>query len=339
MSGFFLQKKKAILARTIVLGLCLGFFSHARAADLSDFETEEYFKSTGLDIINASAAYSRGYTGKGVTVGISDAPVNFTSPEFSTKQHSYQADSFYPPYIDENGTEHHITDSNYWQFMDHGTPVAGIAAASRNGTGMHGVAYDGELVGSASVNSYSMRGGSSRLEWADAFLDDPAIKIVNCSWNAPEHPLEEVEENETIERYCKRTGLLENKRVTDILSPLGKNTLFVWTTGNYGYPMPALGYGLSHWAEGRAVATNVISVTALEDTKYLTKEEGSIRGLNILLWFCSGASFNEDGTLAAPGENIVSANADYVRSDEIAITASGTSVAAPHVAGAAALVQ
>ena len=88
MKHFPSLKKKAILARTIVLGLCLGFFSHARAADPSDFETEEYFKSNGLDLINASTAYSKGYTGQGVTIGISDDPVNFASPEFDTKQHS-----------------------------------------------------------------------------------------------------------------------------------------------------------------------------------------------------------------------------------------------------------
>lgn len=80
MNGFCSQKKNKLLARTIVLGLCLGFFSHARAAAPSDFETEEYFKSNSLAIINASTAYSKGYTGQGVTVGISDLPVNFTSP-------------------------------------------------------------------------------------------------------------------------------------------------------------------------------------------------------------------------------------------------------------------
>ena len=159
MSGFFLQKKKAILARTIVLGLCLSFFSHARAAEPSDFETEEYFKSTGLGIINASAAYSRGYTGKGITVGISDEPVNFTSPEFSTKQNSYVADGFYPPYIDENETEHNVTDSDYWQFMNHGTHVAGIAAASQNGLGMHGVAFDAEVRSSVFFEKYTLEDG------------------------------------------------------------------------------------------------------------------------------------------------------------------------------------
>ena len=102
MKHFPPLKKNKILAKTVVLGLCLGVFSHARAADPSEFETEEYFKSTGLDIINASTAYSKGYTGKGITVGCSDDPVNFTSPEFNTKRNSYVADDFYPPYLDNN---------------------------------------------------------------------------------------------------------------------------------------------------------------------------------------------------------------------------------------------
>ena len=344
MKGFFSEKKNKILARTIVLGLCLGFFSHARAAAPSDFETEEYFKSSGLDIINASAAYSKGYTGKGITVGISDSPVNFTSPEFDTKQHSYQADSFYPPYIDENETEHTVTDSDYWHFMGHGTHVAGIAAASRNGTGMHGVAYDGELVSSCPYNIVSeIIDTAPRPGWADAFLKNPAIKIVNCSWGESIYPLELVEENEKIrdfmDRYCRDEDENTVKIFKDINSPLGKNKLFVWAAGNSGYPMPILPFCLAHWYEGRAVATNVISVIALEDTKYLTKEEGRIRGFNILNGGVNGASFNEDGTLAAPGSNIVSANADYANTEEIDVDMSGTSMAAPHAAGAAALVQ
>lgn len=173
-----------------------------------------------------------------------------------------------------------------------------------------------------------------RSEWADAFLDNPDIKIVNCSWGLSEFPLEEVKENETIAHYCERTGLTGSQQERDILSPPGKKKLFVWAAGNEGYPMPTIAFNLAHWGEGRAVATNVITVTALEDTKYLEKEEGRIRGLNILHGAVNGASFSEDGTLAAPGSNIVSANADYANTGEIDVASSGTSSAAPHVAGA-----
>ena len=103
MKGSFSKKKKTILARAIVLGLCLGVFSHAQAANPSDFETPEYFKSTGLDIINASSAYAKGYTGKGVTVGVSDEPVNFSSPEFSTKQNTTLLPDVFPTYQTYDG--------------------------------------------------------------------------------------------------------------------------------------------------------------------------------------------------------------------------------------------
>ncbi|MBR4909198.1 MAG: autotransporter domain-containing protein [Acidaminococcaceae bacterium] len=352
MKGFFSEKKKAILARAIVLGLCLGFFSHVRAAVPSDFETEEYFKSTGLDIINASSAYSKGYTGRGITVGISDTPIIFTSPEFDAKQHSYQADDYGRTYIAADGTVYYLTedstdfplnDPEFSYYWNHGAHEGGIVAACRNGQGMHGVAYEGELVGSCPFSTVSGISGTTaaRPGWADAFLNNPAIKIVNCSWNFPCYPLDMLEENDTIQDFMDRywKGTDEYKPVKDINSPLGKNKLFVWSAGNHGFPMPALGYGFAHWDEGRAVATNSINVTALEDTKYLTKEEGRIRGFNILGYYSNGASFNEDGTLAAPGTNIVSASADYARDKEMDTTMSGTSMAAPHAAGAAVLVQ
>jgi len=49
MKRFASLKRKRILSRAIVLGFCLGVFSHVRAANPSDFETPEYFKSNGLD--------------------------------------------------------------------------------------------------------------------------------------------------------------------------------------------------------------------------------------------------------------------------------------------------
>ena len=65
MKNYFpLRKRKTILA-ALALGLCLGAPGYAHATDASEFETPEYFTSGGLDIINASAAYSKGYTGQG----------------------------------------------------------------------------------------------------------------------------------------------------------------------------------------------------------------------------------------------------------------------------------
>ena len=337
MKGFFSQKKHNILSKTIVLGLCLGVFSHARAAAPSDFETEEYFKSTGLDIINASTAYSKGYTGKGITVGCSDDPVNFTSPEFSTKQNSYVADGFYPPYIDENETEHNVTDSDYWQYLGHGTAVAGVAAASRNGQGMHGVAFDAEIL-NAPEFTYMRADGSFGLkdDWIDAFPKNPGIRVVNCSWSSSFYA------TEIFEYY----SLSSIEDFLPAYSPAlwfenlcADNDLLICTgIANDGYVMPSA-TSTTHWLQARNAPCNVISVTGLEETKYLSREDNRIIGNNILGYLSNGAAFNEDGTLAAPGNQIVTANANYVSDGDIDMTGSGTSAATPFASGAAVLVQ
>ena len=346
MKGFFSQKKKKILARTIVLGLCLGFFSHARAAAPSDFETEEYFKSNGLDIINASTAYSKGYTGQSVTVGISDEPVNFTLLEFNTKQNSYVADDFYPPCIDENGKEHNVTDSDYWQFMSHGTAVAGAAAASRNGVGMHGVAFDAEIL-NAPEFPYLTADGLFDLkgDWIEAFQKNPGIRVVNCSW-APSVYATELFEYFASYGYASSMPeylslFLETFQKVDFKFEnlnAGYGLLQINGAGNDGYVMSTAN-STSHWFEGKNAPRNVISVTGLEETKYLSREGDRIIGNNILGYLSNGAAFNEDGTLAAPSNQIVTANAEYVSDGSIDMTGSGTSVATPFVSGAAVLVQ
>ena len=41
-----------------------------------------------------------------------------------------------------------------WADITHGTHVAGIVAASKNGIGMHGIAFDAEIKGAAAGNGY-----------------------------------------------------------------------------------------------------------------------------------------------------------------------------------------
>ena len=147
------------------------------AAGASPFETPEYFASRGLDLINAAAAYEKGFTGRGVTIGVSDAPVNFASPEFSTKRSSSDASGFSPTYVDEDGTTYAAGDTGFWFVFFHGTHVSGIAAASRNDLGMHGVAFDAEVRSSVYFEEYAWWGTDIWSGWAKAFLDDPAIGL------------------------------------------------------------------------------------------------------------------------------------------------------------------
>lgn len=59
-------------------------------------------------------------------------------------------------------------------FGDHGTHVAGIAAAKRDGGGMHGVAFDADIIGTK-LNDYGNRNGREELIQS-------AARVINNSW-------------------------------------------------------------------------------------------------------------------------------------------------------------
>ena len=83
----FMKKNKQLML-AIALALTAGGMPVTQAQTAADFQDAEYYASKGLDIINAADAYALGYTGKGITLGVSDEPVNFANPEFNLKKDS-----------------------------------------------------------------------------------------------------------------------------------------------------------------------------------------------------------------------------------------------------------
>ena len=86
---------------------------------------------THLDRINAAAAYARGATGAGETIVIYDTGFLKTHQEFAGTDKITET---FPDTYRPKGPE-----------LFHGTAVAGVAAANRNGKGMHGVAFEAAL--------------------------------------------------------------------------------------------------------------------------------------------------------------------------------------------------
>ncbi|XOT95603.1 S8 family serine peptidase, partial [Alcaligenes pakistanensis] len=92
---------------------------------------KEYKRQPGLDMINAAQAYALGFTGKGVTVGILDSGIAGNHPEFAGAIAGGFDFNTNTPYTNSQGV-----DSD--NAPGHGTHVAGIIGARRDGVGMHG---------------------------------------------------------------------------------------------------------------------------------------------------------------------------------------------------------
>ena len=112
----------------------LGTPTEGASSVKSDHETQEYYNTNGLKIINASSAYARGWTGKGSVLGVIDTYQDI---------HHEDLDGKYKWYYDYPKDEGYTITNN----KNHGTHVAGTMVGKKNGSETHGVAYDAELVG------------------------------------------------------------------------------------------------------------------------------------------------------------------------------------------------
>ena len=112
-----------------------------------------------LDIVNAPDAWARGWTGKGSTIAILDSGIDSDHSEFAGR---IMAQECFTSACTNEGVE----DLN-----GHGTHVAGIAAAAFDGAGTTGVAFDAELlVGKVAdqAGRVNMSGVAQGLDWANS---------------------------------------------------------------------------------------------------------------------------------------------------------------------------
>lgn len=332
------MKTNKKLLSLIALSLLLAKPYNLFAADADSFRTDEYYgmdadpisaqanKNGALDIINAAGAYAQGYTGKGVTVGVTDAgTINFSHPEFSGKTGSNVV------FDGLESTKVPLT----WAELMHPTHVAGIAAADKNGFGMHGIAYDADIASSSTIKHYY---GGGRFESGSSFYDNyltnPDIKIINNSWGTNLYLLDKKDFNEGIEY------LQSDDTVIAIEKAVNNNKLLVFSAANSGHLTAGLESNLDILTGDKAFNDNIITVTAAKANSFKKNENSGfdVQRDAIAIW-SDLAMYNEDTTLSAPGWNINSAYADFEASGEYYRYDSGTSMAAPMVTGVGALVQ
>jgi outer membrane autotransporter protein len=149
----------------------------AQAQSAADFETPEYLAQQGLAAINASTAYAAGFTGAGTLIAVIDDGFQVAHPELNGKVR-HQLHTGWP------------VGAFDVPFGDHGTHVAGIAAGRRDGTGMHGVAFDADLalytLGAGADPTVS--GPMFPFEGATRAFREAAAQgahVINNSWGLP----------------------------------------------------------------------------------------------------------------------------------------------------------
>lgn len=178
--------------------------------DTRRFETAEYLAQKALPIVKASSLYARGGTGQGVRVALIDSGLNLELPEFNGRVYDpgYDFVRQQPGTVDVKG---------------HGTQMAGILAANKNDQGMHGIAFNAQLI--------PMRFGDDKepfyfdseiaLAWDLAY--SKGARIFSNSWANPI----EANTNEVpiYERLMGDSLAVAKKRVAD-------GAVFVFSTGN-----------------------------------------------------------------------------------------------------------
>lgn len=328
------------MARKNYMARCLisaGFFSlfnlPAAYAAASNFETSEYFNQEGLALIRAADAYALGYTGAGVRVGILDSGIDALHPEFRGTKISGGYDFISNvPYLPGYGQDHDDEDG-------HGSHVAGIVGALRDGVGMHGVAFDSSLFIVAYDDS----------DPEDDFVPDPAYpgiqeelqdKAMSASWRYLAGQNLSIVNNSLGFNACPDTEPVcnvldyDDAAAAEATYPLSvaayrdlaaADTLMVFATGNEGQPHPDFMAGSPHWFP--ELKDNWLAVTAISETG---ESVGYANECGVAKEWCLTApgGANYEGT----GVNSVESGGAYKRM-------AGTSMASPHVAGAAALVK
>ncbi len=314
---------------------------------VSVHQTTEYNNSTGLDMINAADAYAKGWTGEGAVLGVIDLYQDKDHADFNGK---YQ---WYKDYVRNSDIV-----PNFGSQHSHGTHVAGIVAAEKNGTGTHGVAYNADLVG-ANVdyhgNGMINKGLAQQALHDMAKLKSPVsaggeamnIIAVNISFNQPNFFYDG--SGSTVTQLSDgtynateiTTRILDNgygdsqywKVATD------NDIILVNSAGNYGFDHagdPGI-WAVEEDSNGDLIlGGKMVIVGSWSGTGVAGNRAGHVcLDINTANNTCNDTHRISDFYILAPGQEINSTipTGTGNNGDDTAAM-SGTSMAAPHVTGA-----
>ena len=318
----------------------LGTKTPGYSATKSDYENNEYkdrdsngvlqgWANGGKTQIKASSAYSRGWTGKGVTIAVADTGYDTDHSEF-TGQIVATKDYTGTGMNDQHG---------------HGTHVLGSVVAKKDGSGTHGVAFDSKAVVIKITNSnYANTSlAADGFSWAA----DQGASVGNISANSNYDvyfrnsltALSDGTYKSTDDRYDYSNGQYYNMQTpTEWKAATDKDLIVVNSAGNQGLSISANPGYFATAVDNNGdliLGGKMLIVGAVDQNNNIaswSNKAGHICQV-VVDNSCTDTYKVSDFYILAPGWTYSTKN------DGTYGTMAGTSMAAPYVTGGVALVR
>ncbi|SFI84123.1 autotransporter-associated beta strand repeat-containing protein, partial [Methylobacterium brachiatum] len=356
------------------LGASVSYHALAQSlasADPANWRTPEYRADWGLEAMRAADAYAAGYTGLGVIVGVVDSGVYSDHPEFAnghvkplTITGTFGSDGYYfqdwygqpqdswpQPSFFKTGDAYTVPGAYDARYNDpHGTHVTGTVAAARDGTGMHGVAFDADVyvtnTHSTDETRYGPNADYAYFKNAYGTLAAAGARVINSSWGSP--PVGDNYDSlagvrSAYSRFDGKLGLLD--AMADVTKRY--DVIQVIAAGNTGYSNPNVRSSLPYLRPD--LERNWLAVGGAE-----AGANGSLNSADLILSsYSNRAGIAKYWYVVAPGTAITSTAPPWVPGapwdaaewqidpdNQTGYTrVDGTSMAAPHATGALAVIM